>query len=86
MSEKTITNNQADRIIVRPHWAIMLVFGSIIRETVRKVINRAFERGKIDSRAYHELHALAVRALGPAEQQKKMLLPAAQPERRMNDE
>lgn len=74
-----MTQDQADRIIIRPNRVIMLLFGRVIRNTTAKLINRAFERGKINSYAYHELHAMAVRAFGPNTQQRKMLLPKQEP-------
>lgn len=74
-TEPNITDNQADVIIVRPGRLIMLLLGGVIRKTVAKLINRAFERGKINSHSYHELHAMAVRVFGPTNQQAKMLLP-----------
>lgn len=61
----------------------MFLFGSIIQNTTAKLINRAFERGKINSYVYHELHAMAVRAFGPNTQQGKMLLPAQEPAKRL---
>lgn len=72
---KELTSNEADRIVIRPSRVVMFLFGRIIRDTVARLIDRAFERGKISSHAYHELHAMAVRSLGPTIQQKKMLLP-----------
>lgn len=73
---KTITNNEADRLIIRPNRIVMFFFGGVIRTAAAKLINRSFERGHISSSAYHELHAMAVRAFGPNTQQKKMLLPS----------
>lgn len=72
---KELTSNEADRIVIRPNRIVMFFFGRIIRDTAARLIDRAFERGKISSHAYHELHAMAVRSLGPTIQQKKMLLP-----------
>jgi hypothetical protein len=72
---KEITSNEADRIIIRPNGFVMFLLGKLIQNTVARLIDRAFERGKISSHAYHELHAMAVRSLGPTKKQEKMLLP-----------
>jgi len=73
---KEITSNEADRIVIRPHPIVMMFCGKLIQNTVARLIDRAFERGKISSYAYHELHAMAVRSLGPHPKQNKMLLPS----------
>lgn len=62
---KTITQEYTDRRLIRPNAIIMMLFGRIILNTIRKFINRAQERGYIDSRSLHSLHALADRALKP---------------------
>lgn len=62
---RTITSNEGDRIVIRPNKLMMFLFGAIILNTVRTFVNRAKERGFVDSRAYHELIALADRALKP---------------------
>lgn len=58
-----LTNDQADRIIVRPNWFVMFLLGGIIRRTAVRVVERAFERGHINSSAYHNLHAIIARSL-----------------------
>jgi hypothetical protein len=62
-TERTITSNEGDRLVIRPNWLIMLLFGKVILNTVRAVINRSKERGHIDSRSFHELIAMTDRAL-----------------------
>lgn len=60
---KTFTDNEIDRRLIRPNRIIMAIFGNLILETARKLINRSKERGHITSHAYHELHTMIDRSL-----------------------
>lgn len=64
------SENTFDRAVIhtvswskfRMHDLFMRFFEPRVLVLVRSFINRAYERGFVDSRAYHDLHALADRA------------------------
>lgn len=66
MSDREITREEGDRLVVRYGSKLFLwLFWRPVLKVIRRLINRAKERGLINSIAFHELHAMADRVLKP---------------------
>jgi hypothetical protein len=59
--ERTLTNEEGDVHILRPTGLFAKIKRRMIGRAIYIFINRAYERGFINSRALHELHAMSDR-------------------------